>query len=74
MNVQYAGLADEVHKGRGKVPVADYKLANYLRGEGIESSSASSNRGCYSFCMCPGGQVVSVKLASAKETQCALKV
>ncbi|KAK9697443.1 hypothetical protein RND81_08G038000 [Saponaria officinalis] len=57
-SIQYAGLADEVHKGRGKVPVADYKLANYLSGDGVKSSHASTTRGCYSFCMCPGGQVV----------------
>ncbi|KAL9224157.1 hypothetical protein vseg_000221 [Gypsophila vaccaria] len=57
-SIQYAGLADEVHKGRGKVPVADYKLANYLSGEGVKFSDTSANRGCYSFCMCPGGQVV----------------
>ncbi|KAH9608813.1 hypothetical protein KSS87_017661 [Heliosperma pusillum] len=57
-SIQYAGLADEVQKGRGKVPVADYKVANYLSGDGVESPLATSNRGCYSFCMCPGGQVV----------------
>lgn len=57
-SIQYAGLAAEVQGGRGRVPVADYKIANYLTGQGLESSNASSSRGCYSFCMCPGGQVV----------------
>ncbi|KAL2936428.1 hypothetical protein RDABS01_011842 [Bienertia sinuspersici] len=54
----YAELAAEVQGGRGKVPVADYKIANYLSGEGAKTSYASASRGCYSFCMCPGGQVV----------------
>lgn len=58
MNFQYAALAAEVQGGRGKVPVADYKIANYLSGEDAESSYASASRGCYSFCMCPGGQVL----------------
>uniref|UniRef100_A0A803MFD8 FAD-binding domain-containing protein n=1 Tax=Chenopodium quinoa TaxID=63459 RepID=A0A803MFD8_CHEQI len=57
-SIQYAALAAEVQGGRGKVPVADYKIANYLSGEGAESSYSSASRGCYSFCMCPGGQVV----------------
>ncbi|XP_057537943.1 uncharacterized protein LOC130815476 [Amaranthus tricolor] len=57
-SIQYAGLAAEVQGGRGKVPVADYKIANYLNGEGSVSDYASAGRGCYSFCMCPGGQVV----------------
>lgn len=57
-SIQYAGLAADVQRGRGKVPVADYKVANYLGEEGVESSYGSESRGCYSFCMCPGGQVV----------------
>ncbi|KAL8152485.1 hypothetical protein V2J09_010245 [Rumex salicifolius] len=56
--IQYSGLASEVQKGRGKVPVADYKVTNYVSGEGANSDSESQNRGCYSFCMCPGGQIV----------------
>ncbi|KAM7268686.1 hypothetical protein ACFE04_010852 [Oxalis oulophora] len=50
-NIQYSGLATEVNKGRGKLPVADYKVAKFVSRE-------SANRSCYSFCMCPGGQVV----------------
>jgi len=53
-------LAAEVQRGRGKVPVADYKVANYLGGEDVKSSYVSESHGCYSFCMCPGGQVASV--------------
>lgn len=59
LNVQYAELASEVCRGRGKVPVADYKLANYIDKNDFNESSDSNveNRSCYSFCMCPGGQV-----------------
>ncbi|KAI4377706.1 hypothetical protein MLD38_015291 [Melastoma candidum] len=48
--IQYAKLANEVRCGRGKVPVADYKVAKYV--------GSKENGACYSFCMCPGGQVV----------------
>ncbi|XP_061365104.1 uncharacterized protein LOC133308496 [Gastrolobium bilobum] len=59
-SIQYSELATEVCRGRGKVPVADYKVANYIdKGNFCESSdSGVANRSCYSFCMCPGGQVV----------------
>ncbi|KAL4654421.1 hypothetical protein ACB092_01G377000 [Castanea dentata] len=58
--IQYSALATEVYKGRGKVPVADYKVVNYVNGEdgGPSSNSGATGRNCYSFCMCPGGQVV----------------
>ncbi|XP_040870504.1 uncharacterized protein Cbei_0202 [Glycine max] len=56
----YAELASEVCHGRGKIPVADYKVANYIDKEDFNdvSDSGVTNRSCYSFCMCPGGQVV----------------
>jgi uncharacterized FAD-dependent dehydrogenase len=38
---------------RGGVPVASYRLAT---DSALDSSG--SPRGCYSFCMCPGGQIV----------------
>ncbi|XP_047147999.1 uncharacterized protein Cbei_0202 [Vigna umbellata] len=59
-SIQYAELASEVCHGRGKIPVADYKVANYIDKEDFheESNSGVGNRSCYSFCMCPGGQVV----------------
>ena len=47
--------------GKGPVPVADYRLAVEVpiaeknRGGGVYSASS---RACYSFCMCPGGQIV----------------
>uniref|UniRef100_J3M754 FAD-binding domain-containing protein n=1 Tax=Oryza brachyantha TaxID=4533 RepID=J3M754_ORYBR len=55
-NIQYSELATEVHKGRGRIPVADYKIVKSV-GEG-DAELPEQNRSCYSFCMCPGGQVV----------------
>ncbi|KAJ6296124.1 hypothetical protein OIU78_024040 [Salix suchowensis] len=59
-SVQYSCLGTEVHRGRGKIPVADYKVASYVSREDgkTPSSSGPTSRSCYSFCMCPGGQVV----------------
>ncbi|KAJ4873063.1 FAD/NAD(P)-binding oxidoreductase family protein [Raphanus sativus] len=57
-SIQYSDLASEVRKGRGKVPVADYKVVQYVNEKDEELSQSSSKRSCYSFCMCPGGQVV----------------
>ncbi|XVF34362.1 hypothetical protein REPUB_Repub18cG0053100 [Reevesia pubescens] len=59
-SIQYSGLANEVCSGRGKVPVADYKVVQYVSNEDEESpfKLESTSRSCYSFCMCPGGQVV----------------
>ncbi|KAJ4803657.1 FAD/NAD(P)-binding oxidoreductase family protein [Rhynchospora pubera] len=61
-SIQYSELANEVQAGRGRIPVADYKVAKYVGGDkfNTESSfeSGVENRSCYSFCMCPGGQVV----------------
>nr|XP_048318301.1 uncharacterized protein Cbei_0202-like [Ziziphus jujuba var. spinosa] len=57
-SIQYSGLATEVRSGRGKVPVADYKLVKYVGGEEGDTCVGAMNRSCYSFCMCPGGQVV----------------
>ncbi|KAL6909994.1 hypothetical protein ACP4OV_001252 [Aristida adscensionis] len=59
-SIQYSELAAEVHKGRGRIPVADYKMVKSI-GEGDSESGvdiAEQSRSCYSFCMCPGGQVV----------------
>nr|CAD1829134.1 unnamed protein product [Ananas comosus var. bracteatus] len=61
LNTQpYSTLAAEVHEGRGRIPVADYKVVKYVSEENNDSSSESGDlsRSCYSFCMCPGGQVV----------------
>lgn len=46
-------LAAEVHRGRGKMPVASYSLAATVPVPG-----STEERSVYSFCMCPGGQVV----------------
>lgn len=56
-SIQYSKLANEVRSGRGKIPVADYKVVEYVKKEENDAQFAS-NRSCYSFCMCPGGQVV----------------
>ncbi|CAL8172786.1 unnamed protein product [Prunus armeniaca] len=57
-SLQYSGLATEVRRGRGKVPVADYKVAKYASGKDGDEPLQATSRSCYSFCMCPGGQVV----------------
>ncbi|CAM9754198.1 unnamed protein product [Pylaiella littoralis] len=66
-----AEIASMVDRGRGKIPVADYRLTQSLgamsgqeRGdaeEGVKEAATrtgNQDRSCYSFCMCPGGQVV----------------
>ena len=67
-NLQYSSLGTEVYRGRGKIPVADYKVASYVSREDRKtpSSSGSTSRSCYSFCMCPGGQVHLFIIFSAK--------
>ncbi|KAL9684697.1 hypothetical protein QQ045_022138 [Rhodiola kirilowii] len=59
-SIQYAKLANDVRKGRGKIPVADYKVVKYVDGEMKDHTTRpeANSRSCYSFCMCPGGQVV----------------
>ncbi|CAN1809353.1 Uncharacterized protein Cbei_0202 [Linum perenne] len=59
-NIQYSSLATDVRSGRGKVPVADYKVAGVVSRDhdNISSNMELMDRSCYSFCMCPGGQVV----------------
>nr|GLL34319.1 uncharacterized protein LOC109166277 [Ipomoea trifida] len=57
--IQYSELASEINSGRGRVPVADYKVMEHLSSDGTDSpESRPTGRSCYSFCMCPGGQVV----------------
>ncbi|XP_078173443.1 FAD/NAD(P)-binding oxidoreductase family protein [Carex rostrata] len=53
-SIQYSELASEVQRGRGRIPVADYKVAKNVGSD----ETGTENRSCYSFCMCPGGQVV----------------
>ncbi|KAG0466008.1 hypothetical protein HPP92_020172 [Vanilla planifolia] len=58
--IQYSAFASEVQLGRGKVPVADYHVVEYARdgSKVVNSCLEDQSRSCYSFCMCPGGQVV----------------
>jgi uncharacterized FAD-dependent dehydrogenase len=42
-------FAKEVDRGKGRIPVADYRVAH---------TNKADNRGVFSFCMCPGGQIV----------------
>lgn len=53
--IQYNKWALEVQRGIGKIPVADYKIATRIEND---NSVQQKLPGCYSFCMCPGGQVV----------------
>jgi hypothetical protein len=56
--LQYSELAAEVQKGRGRIPVADYKIVKSVGEKNAdELDIAEQSRSCYSFCMCPGGQV-----------------
>ncbi|CAM9147629.1 unnamed protein product [Phaeothamnion confervicola] len=61
---QFGPYADMVERGAGKVPVADYRLATQVHTTAVRMLrlpfllQAEGGRGCYSFCMCPGGQVV----------------
>ncbi|KAJ1262893.1 hypothetical protein BS78_09G143700 [Paspalum vaginatum] len=59
-NIQYSELAAEVQKGRGRIPVADYKIVKSVGETDSENELdiPEQSRSCYSFCMCPGGQVV----------------
>ena len=58
----YADLVSDERgrRGYGKIPVADYRLThNIFAAEGrAEDLGSAVDRGCFSFCMCPGGQIV----------------
>ena len=77
--LQYGSeLAPLAARGKGPLPVADYRLAHTIvvgddaEGASKKNASAESSkketsisaskgthaRACYSFCMCPGGQIV----------------
>eukprot|EP00980_Cylindrotheca_fusiformis_P006909 scaffold1442_cov128-Cylindrotheca_fusiformis.AAC.30 len=51
VNLEYFGGSPPQH--RGKLPVPSYRLATDKADD-----SCGSFRGVYSFCMCPGGQIV----------------
>jgi len=50
-NLEYFGQDSPTHPGR--VPVSSYRLATDKADDGT-----GTTRGVYSFCMCPGGQIV----------------
>ena len=52
--IQLGDIARFVEGGRGKVPVADYRLATEV---GSQGDADSERRPVFSFCMCPGGQI-----------------
>ena len=66
---------DRARRGYGKVPVADYKLTSTIAVEDITPplqsansaapTSTASARGVFSFCMCPGGQIVPTSMDKA---------
>lgn len=64
--IQFGQFGDLCGRGAGPVPVADYRLAVEVEGKtndearsgSPESTSDGARRSVYSFCMCPGGQIV----------------
>jgi uncharacterized FAD-dependent dehydrogenase len=53
--IQLGEFGSLCENGKGKVPVADYKLATEVI---VDDASNGGTRSVYSFCMCPGGQIV----------------
>jgi uncharacterized FAD-dependent dehydrogenase len=47
-----------VLRGKGPIPVAEYRLTANFDTTSEDTNDAASSRGVYSFCMCPGGQIV----------------
>jgi len=52
-SIQYGEFGNLCQKGKGIVPVADYRLTAE-----VDLPDQRDTRACYSFCMCPGGQIV----------------
>lgn len=55
-NMQYGPFGQLCQQGVGPVPVADYRLA----------MQSEDGRGIYSFCMCPGGQIVPTSVSASE--------
>lgn len=56
--IQYGNVTSlQCERGEGKVPVADYKVAAEVFVPGESDDAEGEYRNCYSFCMCPGGQI-----------------
>ena len=53
--IQLGEFGSLCENGKGKVPVADYKLATEVI---VDDANNHGTRSVYSFCMCPGGQIV----------------
>ncbi|CAI5465465.1 unnamed protein product [Closterium sp. Yama58-4] len=53
-----------VARGKGPIPVADYSLAGQFSPTASSTSRGQQERSCYSFCMCPGGQVVCTSVSA----------
>eukprot|EP00595_Chromulina_sp_UTEXLB2642_P002147 CAMPEP_0196768406 /NCGR_PEP_ID=MMETSP1095-20130614/42712_1 /TAXON_ID=96789 ORGANISM="Chromulina nebulosa, Strain UTEXLB2642" /NCGR_SAMPLE_ID=MMETSP1095 /ASSEMBLY_ACC=CAM_ASM_000446 /LENGTH=251 /DNA_ID=CAMNT_0042137941 /DNA_START=740 /DNA_END=1491 /DNA_ORIENTATION=- len=51
--IQYGEFGSLCNRGKGNVPVADYRLAT-----DVLIDDTMEKRSCFSFCMCPGGQIV----------------
>lgn len=65
--IQYGTVdaPERVQRGKGTFPVSDYSLASTIKSDNAKdvatqhgSAYNNSGRGVYSFCMCPGGQIV----------------
>ncbi|KAL3936284.1 MAG: hypothetical protein SGBAC_008366 [Bacillariaceae sp.] len=59
VNLEHFGGAPSEHEG--KLPVPSYRLATDKAEDGT-----GNNRGVYSFCMCPGGQIVPASTNSSE--------
>ena len=60
-SIQFGEFGLQCNHGKGKVPVADYRLTHEVPMEGNSDDDDEEEkkvRACYSFCMCPGGQIV----------------
>lgn len=59
-SLQYgqAHAEELVRRGKGPIPVAEYRLAANFQNNMDDENTDNINRGIYSFCMCPGGQIV----------------
>ncbi|PWA67563.1 cytochrome P450 [Artemisia annua] len=56
LNMWYSKLANEGRTWQGKLPDADYKIVEYVKGE-YNDAQFASQRSCFSICICRGGQM-----------------
>lgn len=84
----HAAAAAEVLRGKGRYPVADYRLTAEVdlsalaalhpdradlpgsiesgQRQGQQQQDGAGTLSCYSFCMCPGGQIVPTSTSEAE--------